>query len=199
MWSLGKVVGSPEVLRVYIGSFWDQPYASDDNAELFRSEQADLLYDLQNLPRNSAVRKVNELVKRTRLAKAHAYIIGHLREQMPMLIGSDIDLCCVCFFKDILGVDSKKAELIRDLGEEFKKIMRLYRVPPGDFPEIERFRVHLNDYNFKDFAKLDLKMFERLEIALTKDLPKLMHTINPPKEQETKNPFDDGSDAENVR
>ena len=25
MWSLGKVLGTPEVARVYIGSFWDQP------------------------------------------------------------------------------------------------------------------------------------------------------------------------------
>ena len=25
MWSLGKVVGSPEVMRVYIGSFWSKP------------------------------------------------------------------------------------------------------------------------------------------------------------------------------
>ena len=25
MWALGKVVGTPEVLRVYIGSFWSQP------------------------------------------------------------------------------------------------------------------------------------------------------------------------------
>lgn len=31
MWSLGKVVKSPEVLRVYIGSFWDQPLMYDDN------------------------------------------------------------------------------------------------------------------------------------------------------------------------
>ncbi len=26
MWSLGKVIRSPEVMRVYIGSFWDKPY-----------------------------------------------------------------------------------------------------------------------------------------------------------------------------
>lgn len=70
-------------------------------------------------------------------------------------------------------------------------MMRLYRVPPGDFPEIERFRVHLNDYDFKDFAKLDLKMLEKLEVALTRELPKLMHTIDPPKQQDTNNPFDE--------
>lgn len=91
----------------------------------------------------------------------------------------------------LIGVSAKKTELIRNLGEEFKKVMRLYRVPPGDFPEIERFRVHLNDYDFKDFARLDVKMMEKLEHALTKELPKLMHTIDPPKQQDTNNPFDE--------
>jgi hypothetical protein len=35
MWSIGKVVKSPEVLRVYIGSFWDQPLVFDDNGKFF--------------------------------------------------------------------------------------------------------------------------------------------------------------------
>ena len=35
----------------------------------------------------SAIRKINELVKRIRTCKVHAYIIGHLKEQMPMLMG----------------------------------------------------------------------------------------------------------------
>lgn len=174
MWALGKVVGSPEVLRVYIGSFWDQPFADDTNAQFFQMEQADLLADLQALPRNSAVRKVNELVKRTRVAKAHAYIIGHLREQMPALFGKD----------------AAKAKLIAELAEEFKKVMRMYRIPPGDFPDLERMRVHLNDYDFKEFPRLDEKALERLETVLTKELPKLMHTIDPPKAQNTNNPFD---------
>lgn len=33
MWSLGKVMKTPEVLRVYIGSFWDQPLQHTDNGE----------------------------------------------------------------------------------------------------------------------------------------------------------------------
>lgn len=52
MWSLGKVMKTPEVLRVYIGTFWDQPLRYDDNAELFELEKADLLKDLKYLPRN---------------------------------------------------------------------------------------------------------------------------------------------------
>lgn len=31
MWSLGKVLQTPEVARVYIGSFWDQPLRYDVN------------------------------------------------------------------------------------------------------------------------------------------------------------------------
>ena len=31
MWSLGKVIATPEVSRVYIGSFWDQPLRYDSN------------------------------------------------------------------------------------------------------------------------------------------------------------------------
>jgi GTPase SAR1 family protein len=84
MWSIGKVVKTPEVMRVYIGSFWDQPLMCDDNAALFEMEERDLMRDLKDLPRNSAVRKINELVKRVRASKVHAYIVSYLKEQMPM-------------------------------------------------------------------------------------------------------------------
>ena len=43
MWSLGKVFQTPEVVRVYIGSFWDKPYQLKDNQKLFEAEQTDLL------------------------------------------------------------------------------------------------------------------------------------------------------------
>lgn len=54
---------------MYVGSFWDEPLMYDDNAALFDMEERDLMNDLRELPRNSAVRKINELVKRCRLAK----------------------------------------------------------------------------------------------------------------------------------
>ena len=37
--------------------------------EIIEAEQRDLMRDLEMLPRNSAVRRVNELVKRARNAK----------------------------------------------------------------------------------------------------------------------------------
>ena len=38
MWSLGKVLDTPEVARVYVGSFWDQPLKNEKLRELFEQE-----------------------------------------------------------------------------------------------------------------------------------------------------------------
>lgn len=81
MWSLGKVFGTPEVLRVYIGSFWSEPLMVPDNRKLFELEEEDLFTDIQNLPRNAALRKLNDLVKRARLVRVGPSILspaGHL-------------------------------------------------------------------------------------------------------------------------
>jgi len=46
MWSLGKVIATPEVARVYIGSFWDGECMNPDLLPMFKAESADLLHDL---------------------------------------------------------------------------------------------------------------------------------------------------------
>jgi EH domain-containing protein 1 len=71
MWSLGKVLMTPEVSRVYIGSFWDKPLNYDSMRKLFELESQDLFKDLQSLPKNSALRKLNDLIKRARSAKVN--------------------------------------------------------------------------------------------------------------------------------
>ena len=64
-----QVFKTPEVSRVYIGTWWDEPLHYDDNRKLFDAEKSDLFEDLQHLPRNAALRKLNDLIKRARLAK----------------------------------------------------------------------------------------------------------------------------------
>ena len=71
--SLGKVFNTPEVARVYIGSFWDSPLHFDMNRRLFELEEQDLFRDIQSLPRNAALRKLNDLIKRARLAKVRSH------------------------------------------------------------------------------------------------------------------------------
>jgi len=168
MWSLGKVVRTPEVMRVYIGSFWNEPYQIADNAKLFDAEQTDLLKDLRGLPTNSAIRKVNEFVKRARLVKVHAYLISHLKKQMPSLWGGK----------------QKKEELIKNMLEIYREVKRTFRLPPGDFPDLERFKESLKDHDFDTFAKMDEKLINRIDEVLGVDIPRLMAMITPPKSRE---------------
>lgn len=52
-----------------------------------QKEKRDLLEELMLLPENAVVRRINELVKRARSVKVHAYIIHYLRKQMPYVMG----------------------------------------------------------------------------------------------------------------
>ena len=92
MWSLGKVFNTPEVCKVYVGSFNDQPLNTENNqlgAELFEKEQSDLKRDLLDIPQRSCDRKVNEFVKRVRACVTHAKIMTHLRGKMPLMAGHE--------------------------------------------------------------------------------------------------------------
>jgi len=173
MWSLGKVINTPEVPRVYIGSFWDQPYQNEEMAKLFEAEQKNLIADLLDLPRNSAVRKVNELVKRARLVRTHALILAHLRDKMPVLFGKD----------------SAKAELIANLDKEYREIERYSKVPLGDFPDVDRMRELLKPQDFTSFEKRSDRLMQQLDEVLAVDLPRLMKFVAPPKPQVETNPF----------
>ncbi|XP_073302455.1 EH domain-containing protein 1-like isoform X2 [Primulina huaijiensis] len=93
MWSLGKVLNTPEVVRVYIGSFDQKPVneaaVGSVGKELFEKEQDDLLQDLIDIPKRACDRRINEFVKRARAVKIHAYIISQLKKEMPALMGKE--------------------------------------------------------------------------------------------------------------
>jgi hypothetical protein len=161
LWSLGKTMTSPEVARVYVGSFWQEPLKNMDNAELFEMEEKDLMKDLAVLPRQSAVRKINELVKRIRKVKALAYIIGHLKAQMP----------------NLMGKEKKQQKLIADLPNVFRTILKKYNLAPGDFPDITGFSEKLREVKFHEFASLNQKHIDALDEVLNKDIPALMEQL----------------------
>lgn len=170
MWSLGKVLQTPEVARVYIGSFWDQPLRYDVNRRLFEDEEQDLFKDLQSLPRNAALRKLNDLIKRARLAKVHAYIIAELRKEMP----------------SVFGKDSKKKELIKNLGHIYDKLQREHQISPGDFPEIKKMQEVLVNLDFSKFNPLKPKLLDIVDRMLADDISILMAKI-PMEDRATNN------------
>ncbi|XP_033124810.1 EH domain-containing protein 1-like [Anneissia japonica] len=161
MWSLGKVINTPEVSRVYIGSFWDKPFHYDTNRRLFEAEAHDLFYDIQSLPRNAALRKLNDLIKRARLAKVHAFIISTLRREMP----------------SVFGKENKKAELIKNLHVTYGEVERVHHISPGDFPPLERMKRVLKDQDFTRFSALKPKLIEKLDHMLSNEMTRLMQMI----------------------
>jgi len=85
--ALGKVIETPEVAKIYVGSFWDEPLQEHDLEELFEAEKSNLYNHIERLPVGSTVQKLNDLSKRARMAKAHALVLDHLRNEMPSVWG----------------------------------------------------------------------------------------------------------------
>jgi hypothetical protein len=110
---------------VYIGSFWDQPLQNREQEALLTSEMEDLFKDIEQLPQNAVMRRINELVKRARSVKVHAYMVHYLRKQLPYTAW---------------GRKDKQKRLIDRLEREFVMCARRYELPRGDFPPIEPFR-----------------------------------------------------------
>lgn len=166
MWSLGKIMGTPEVVRVYIGSFWDRPMQDTSNRQLFEMEQEDLFADIQTLPRTAAVRKLNEMIKRAKLAKVHAIILAHLRSEMPTLFGKQ----------------SKKEQLIKELAIVFNTLHKRNNIPAGDFPSVKKMQSQLAEHDFGTFQKLNVQLLEAVDHMLCTDILKLMDML--PQEEE---------------
>ncbi|XP_058782241.1 EH domain-containing protein 1-like [Vicia villosa] len=168
MWSLGKVLNVPEVMRVYIGSFNDKPGNNSVNGvlgnELFEREQDDLLADLKDIPKKACDRKINEFVKRARAAIIHAYIISHLKKQMPAMMGKA----------------KAQQKLIDNLEDEFAKVQREFHLPAGDFPDIDHFKEILSGYNIDKFEKLKPKTIQAVDEMLAHDIPNLLKSFRNP-------------------
>jgi hypothetical protein len=47
-----------------------------------------------------------------------------------------------------------------------REVKRTHRLPPGDFPDLERFKETLKDHDFDTFAKLDEKLVSRIDDVL---------------------------------
>ncbi|CAN4126926.1 unnamed protein product [Withania somnifera] len=170
MWSLGKVLNTPEVVRVYIGSFNDKPVNEETvgpmGKDLFDKEQDDLLDDLIDIPKKACDRRINEFVKRARAAKIHSYIISHLKKEMPALMGKS----------------KTQLKLIQNLDNVFEKVQKEFRLPAGDFPSVDHFREVLSQYNIDDFEKLKPKMIQGVDDMLSHDIPELLKNFRNPYE-----------------
>lgn len=159
MWQLGKVLNTPEVARVYIGSFWDSPYQNTEQAELLQQEEMDLLHDIMSLPQQAVMRRINEMVKRARSVKVHAYIIHYLRKQLPYTWGKR----------------DKQKRLIARLESEFMAAARRYGLPKGDFPSVGPMQKALQEIkDLSEFPKLDKRLVREMDKVFSVEIPDLL-------------------------
>lgn len=191
MWSLGKVYNTPEVLRVYIGSFWDQELQFKENEALIQAEMQDLLADLRSLPRNSAVRRINELVKRARMLKVHVHLLSHLRDQFGWF-----------------SKEKTQEKLLKGMLQEYKTVQKANNLPMGDFPHLKDFKAAISAHRIDKFPKVNKKQLAALDEIISKDIPLLMKQLPSEQAKENKaqmgaradlyNPFADNLDKASV-
>ncbi|KAL7978371.1 hypothetical protein Chor_014910 [Crotalus horridus] len=197
MWSLGKIINTPEVVRVYIGSFWSHPLLIPDNRKLFEAEEQDLFKDIQSLPRNAALRKLNDLIKRARLAKVRSAVcvwgtVGDEGDRSdsggPVALGHLWRLASMeCSLKkempNVFGKESKKKELLNNLGEIYLKIEREHQISPGDFPSLRKMQEQLLTQDFNKFQPLKQKLLDAVDDMLANDIARLMVMVRQEESQ----------------
>eukprot|EP01052_Picozoa_sp_SAG31_P024216 SAG31_NODE_2045_length_6576_cov_3.774587_1_plen_246_part_00 len=164
MFNIAKILQTPEVEKVYVGSFWGQPLKHLEHAEIFAQDKEKLLQEIHALPDNSLTLKLNQLVRRVRLIKVHSFILAELRRRMPLFYGSAI----------------VQTRLIEELHNIFESVENEYEIAAGDLPEIAAYRmslvrlVHHHGPNcFARFANLTQAEVRVLDDLLQKALPAL--------------------------
>ncbi|KAL8449667.1 hypothetical protein Emed_002922 [Eimeria media] len=155
-----QVISSPEVARVYIGSFWNNPLQNDENRKLFEAEANDLYSDIARVPRDAAIRKLNDFIKRARLAKVHALLLNALRNKLPMF-----------------GKESKKKQLISQLATVYQQVAQENGVPLGDFPPLAAMQEKLATFDWSKIPRLDTRQLESLDTVIKSQIPKLMSLV----------------------
>ena len=134
MWSMGKIFDSPEVVRVYTGSYWNGNLINDDFERMFTKDEKLLVRELIDLPRCAAARKVNQMVNRIRLVKVHICILGKIRNMTPRFFGKK----------------RSREHILTELDVILDNVRVEFNLSKGDMPDAKEFASNLQ--KFHDFS-----------------------------------------------
>lgn len=81
----------------------------------------------------------------------------------------------------MFGKDTKKKELIKNLGNLYVQIQKEHQISAGDFPDIKDMQEKLLNYDFTKFHPLQKRLLDNVDKMLGVDIAKVMAMI--PQEQ----------------
>lgn len=162
MWSLGKIVNTPEVLRIYIGSFWDKELEDVGHRGLMERDMAALYRDLEDLPQQVSVRRIEDMVIRVRLLRVHMCLLARLRSEMPWFFGRA----------------SRKQHLLDNLEKIVMTVCEDYDCSFGDIPCIDQLRAQLRAWEFSRFPRLSQTDLATLNRVLADDIPPIINKVH---------------------
>ena len=164
LWNLGKVFKTPEVARVFVSSFWDEPYRFQDLAQLFDEDKEALLKDLYSLPRTSLLAKLNSFVARVRRLRAHMCVMVHLHSRLPWR------------FRLLRREAGARRWLLSHLPRLLEEARLTRGVIVGDMPKVEAFRERLASFEgVLELPSWDQREMERLTRIVNVDVPQLIN------------------------
>lgn len=161
MWNLGKILNTPEVCRVYIGSWWDGVIKNQEQRHVFEKEHQDLYKELGLLPQNCALRKMDDLIKRMNLLRAFAYVLHELKMGMPSVVGKS----------------SYWERSVEDLESVYKKVMANHRIARGDFPKLSWMQANLRTKDKTYAVRIRPVLMDKLEAVLNTEVSKLIRRL----------------------
>mmetsp|Transcript_16194 Transcript_16194/g.23999 ORF Transcript_16194/g.23999 Transcript_16194/m.23999 type:complete len:572 (-) Transcript_16194:214-1929(-) len=178
MWSMGRTFGTPEVIRVYTGSYWDKPYQNVDLEEMFTKDESKLAQELISLPKSSAERKVNRMVKRIRLVKAQICLLGHIQQKMSSFWWFWFLWNKIPFVNQEQQQKERYEKILLDMDTIIEDVCNKYHLSKGDLPNSK-------DISLRLFASSSLfsqgflpapsrKVLKILDDLVVKDIPELM-------------------------
>lgn len=139
-WNLSNMITSTEPPRVYVGSFWDQPYKPGTFTVLFSEEKQDLIHELTTvIPTQALDKKIASLIRRAKDVFVHAIIVGGMRSSLPMLWGKD----------------KAKRKALDELHLTYEKVGSTYKMNHRDFPPVEEYRNFLEKFDLEQFPELE--------------------------------------------
>lgn len=160
MWSMGKIFLTPENIRVYVGSFWEQPLKHTDFRHMFVEDERLLVDELMGLPMVAAERKVNEMVRRIRMVKVHVCLLSLVRRKLRGFGGRR---------KNRDAIISALKNIVRNAKIEFN-------LSDGDIPNLELFADKLmahSDWSIFP-CRVDRKVTSALDRVLAEYIPDMM-------------------------